>query len=89
MDPDTRLMNVGMYRGMIGDNEKSISVLLVPTQHWGLHFSKYKQRGEEMPVAVVYGWDPTLMFCASVPYAIPAILNMKWLAICVANRWNW
>jgi UbiD family decarboxylase len=62
MDPDTKLMNVGMYRGMIGDDEKSIAVLLVINQHWGMHFTKHKRRGEEMPVAAVYGWDPTLLF---------------------------
>ena len=61
MDPDTKIMNVGLYRGMIGDDEKSIAVLLVSNQHWGIHFSKYRRRGEAMPVAVVYGWDPTLL----------------------------
>ena len=40
-DPDTGIMNVGVYRGMIGDTEKSIPVLLVRNQHWGIHFSKY------------------------------------------------
>ncbi|MFC1903239.1 UbiD family decarboxylase domain-containing protein, partial [Chloroflexota bacterium] len=67
MDPDTKIMNVGIYRGMIGDDEKSIPVLMAAARHWGVHFSKYKERGEEMPVAVVYGWDPTLMICASNP----------------------
>ncbi len=64
MDPETKLMNVGMYRGMIGDNKRSIAVLLVRTQHWGHNFTKYERLGEEMPVAVVYGWDPTLLMCA-------------------------
>ncbi len=64
MDPNTMIMNVGTYRGMIGDNEKSITVLLASSQHWGHHFLKYKKRGEEMPVAIVYGWDPTLLFLA-------------------------
>ncbi len=68
MDPDTKLMNVGMYRGMIGDNEKSISVLLQRTRHWGRHFTKYERRGEEMPVAVVYGWDPVLLMCSAANF---------------------
>lgn len=59
MDPDTKIMNLGIYRGMIGDDEKSIPVLLSKSQHWGIHFSKYEERGEDMPVAVVFGWDPT------------------------------
>ncbi len=65
MDPDTKLMNIGMYRGMIADNEKSISVLLQRTRHWGRHFTKYERRGEEMPVAVIYGWDPVLLMCSA------------------------
>ncbi len=71
MHPDTRTMNVGMYRGMIGDNEKSIAVLLARSQHWGLHFTEYEKRGEEMPVAVVYGWDPVLLMCAGNPLIHP------------------
>ncbi len=71
MDPDTKIMNVGLYRGMIGDNEKSIGVLLARSQHWGLNFTKYEQRGEEMPVAVAYGWDPTLLICSAMPIAHP------------------
>ncbi len=71
MDPDTKIVNVGVYRGMIGDNEKSIPVQLLPFRHWGRHFLKYKERGEEMPVAVVYGWDPTLLFLAGAPVTHP------------------
>ncbi|MFC2032202.1 UbiD family decarboxylase [Chloroflexota bacterium] len=67
MDPETNIMNIGMYRGMIGDNEKSMPVLLLPVQHWGRHFSKYRERGEEMPVAVIFGWDPALEFLAGTP----------------------
>ena len=71
MNPDTKIMNIGMYRGMIGDNEKSIPVLLARSLHWGIHFSKYEQRGEEMPVAVAYGLDPALMICAGIPVHHP------------------
>ncbi len=65
MDPDTGLMNIGVYRGMIGDDKKSIPVLMQRSQHWGLHFSKYEKRGKPMPVAVAFGCDPLLMVCAS------------------------
>jgi len=67
MDPDTKVMNVGLYRGMLGDDEKSIAVYLSRNQHWGIHFSKYERRGEEMPVAVIYGWDPTLLMYSGTP----------------------
>jgi len=67
-DPETGLMNVGLYRGMLGDDQRSIAVFIARNQHWGVHFSKYERRGEEMPVAVVYGWDPTLlMYSGTAP----------------------
>jgi 3-octaprenyl-4-hydroxybenzoate carboxy-lyase Rift-related domain/3-octaprenyl-4-hydroxybenzoate carboxy-lyase N-terminal domain len=74
MDPDTKLMNIGVYRGMIGQDEKSIAVLLVRSQHWGAHFSKYEQRREEMPVAVFYGCDPLLLM---------------WQEDGGKSQWNW
>ena len=59
-DPDTGILNAGTYRGMIA-KKNTIGVLLAMTQGWGKHFSKYKNRGQEMPVAVVIGWDQTLV----------------------------
>jgi len=38
---------------------------IAPSQHIGQHFAKYRERGEEMPIAVVNGWDPTLEFTAA------------------------
>lgn len=70
MDPDTHLLNIGTYRGMIS-TKRTISVLLAATQGWGKHFTKYKNRGEEMPVAVVLGWEPTLFMVASTPVSYP------------------
>ena len=71
MDPDTGIMNVGMYRGMLGDDGKSIPCLLVSGRHWGQHFLKYKERGKDMPVAVAYGTDPALLIYASAPIVHP------------------
>jgi len=67
-DPDTGIQNVGIYRGMIVGKNKTAKII-APTQHIGQHFSRYKELGREMPVAVVYGWDPSLPFagCAPVP----------------------
>ncbi|MDY6862298.1 MAG: UbiD family decarboxylase [Thermodesulfobacteriota bacterium] len=65
-DPETGVMNAGTYRGMIAGKDK-IAVLLATSQHWGIHFAKYKERKEPMPVAVVYGWDPSLFIAASTP----------------------
>ena len=69
-DPDTGVLNAGTYRGMI-TGKNTIGVLLAMTQGWGKHFSRYKSRGEEMPVAVVIGWDQSLFVVASTPVNHP------------------
>jgi len=69
-DPDTRVMNVGIYRGMISQRDTTPFLLLKGGQHWGNHFLKYSERGEPMPVACVIGWDPIMPFLAGSP--IPA-----------------
>ncbi len=70
MDPDTKIMNIGTYRGMVG-NRNTIPVLIAASQHWGVHFAKYRRLGEEMPVAVVYGWDPVLFILATAQLTHP------------------
>ena len=69
-DPDSGVLNGGTYRGMI-TGKNTIGVLLAMTQGWGKHFSKYKNRGQEMPVAVVIGWDQTLVSRRSTPVNYP------------------
>lgn len=66
-DPVTGRLNVGMYRGMVGQKPNSLPVLLWRPQNWGLDFKKYADKQEEMPVAFVYGWEPCLPFCAASP----------------------
>ncbi len=66
-DPDTRVMNVGIYRGMIGRKDTTPMLLIKGGQHWGQHFLKYASRGEPMPVACVIGWDPIMPFLAGSP----------------------
>ena len=66
-DPDTRVMNVGIYRGMIGRKDTTPMLLIKGGQHWGHHFQKYADRGEPMPVACVIGWDPIMPFLAGSP----------------------
>ena len=61
-DPDTGVMNVGMYRGMIGKKDTAPFLLIKGGQHWGQHFVKWAARGEPMPVACVIGWDPIMSF---------------------------
>ena len=63
-DPETQVHNVGIYRGMVAAKNR-IPVLLWRAQHWGGHLTKYE--GEEMPVAYVIGWEPSLGFTAGAP----------------------
>ena len=69
-DPDSGESNVGLYRGMIISRNK-IGVLLVPSQHWGIHYEKYQRLGKSMPVAIVIGTDDLLPFVASNPLLLP------------------
>ena len=66
-DPETRVMNVGIYRGMIGKKDTAPFLLIKGGQHWGAHFAKWAARGEPMPVACVIGWDPIMPFLAGSP----------------------
>lgn len=69
-DPDTRVMNLGVYRGMIGKKNTIPSLLVLGGQHWGQHFAKYAALKKPMPVACIFGWDPIMDFLAGSP--IPA-----------------
>jgi 4-hydroxy-3-polyprenylbenzoate decarboxylase len=69
-DPDTRVMNVGIYRGMVSAPDTTPFLLVKGGQHWGQHFVKYAAKGEPMPVACIIGWDPIMPFLAGSP--IPA-----------------
>jgi 4-hydroxy-3-polyprenylbenzoate decarboxylase len=68
-DPDTRVMNVGVYRGMIGAKDTTPFLLIKGGQHWGAHFLKWAARGKPMPVACVIGFDPIMPFIAGSPIA--------------------
>ncbi len=70
-DPQTRLMNVGIYRSMIVGRDR-MSTLIAGSQGWGAHFAKHRARGESMPVAFVFGWDPVMEFIGGSP--IPATI---------------
>ena len=67
-DPQTGGINLGTYRGMILDKNR-IGVYLSPQQHWGIHYQKYIEMGEPMPVAVAIGLDPAVRFVGSVPFS--------------------
>ena len=71
MDPDERWINVGCYRAMIQD-QRSVSLLIVPGKHGYMHREKYFRRGEKMPLLIVVGGDPLFFFMAGTehPYGL-------------------
>ena len=62
-DPDSGQYNMGIYRGMVADQDH-ISCLLAPSQGWGDHYTKLRDRQEPMKVACVYGCNPLLTILA-------------------------
>lgn len=66
-NPHDGRLNVGIYRGQIIGPDK-IGKLLIPTQHWGEHFTQHREAHASMPVAVVHGWHDVLPFCAGSPF---------------------
>jgi UbiD family decarboxylase len=68
--PDTHVMNVGVYRGMVAD-KTHVPIYMYRAQHIGHHALAWQQKGaKEMPIAYVIGWEPSLDFCAGAP--VPA-----------------
>src|SRR5262249_13045678 len=69
-DPETGIMNVGVYRGMLAGHDR-IPILMWRAQHIGHHVTAWQRGGKaEMPIAVAIGWEPALDFCAGAP--VPA-----------------
>jgi UbiD family decarboxylase len=66
-DPETGVMNVGVYRGMVAGKNK-IPILMWRAQHIGHHVTAWEKGGKrEMPIAVAIGWEPSLDFTAGSP----------------------
>jgi UbiD family decarboxylase len=73
-DPETGVGNVGTYRMQLkGPRRAGIGGFhLEGTQHFTIHFRKYRARRERMPVAVALGADPTvgLTSVTRLPYGL-------------------
>jgi UbiD family decarboxylase len=66
-DPDTNVMNVGVYRGMVA-SKNQIPILMWRAQHVGHHVTAWQQKGfKEMPIAVAIGWEPSMDFVGGSP----------------------
>jgi 4-hydroxy-3-polyprenylbenzoate decarboxylase len=70
-DPDDGWVNLGTYRVMQQD-ERHVGYYISPGKHGRIHREKYFQRGERMPVAMVFGGDPLtfLAGCTEIPYGL-------------------
>jgi UbiD family decarboxylase len=67
-DPETGWTNSAIRRfQVVGKDE--LCVLIIPTQHEGMIFSKYKDRKEPMPVSIVIGADPLVYIACNMPAA--------------------
>ena len=67
-DPDTGWLNVGNYRLQV--LEKNLTGILIRPgwEHAGLHFSKYIEREEPMPISIVIGGPPLCTYVGTVPF---------------------
>ncbi len=66
-DPETGVMNVGVYRGMIHDKTR-MPILMWRAQHIGHHVTAWHQGGaSELPIAVAMGVEPSIEFVAGAP----------------------
>jgi UbiD family decarboxylase len=62
-DPDTGVQNMGTYRGQLKSSDRLGMMMLVNMRAGGLeHLSKYRARGERMPIAIVVGCPPLVAF---------------------------
>jgi 4-hydroxy-3-polyprenylbenzoate decarboxylase len=70
-DPETGWVNMGVYRMMVHD-KRSTGMFIVPAQHIGYHFAKYKKLNKPMPVAVAIGVDPAVVLaaCGRFPFNV-------------------
>lgn len=65
-DPETGWTNSGIRRFQI-KGERKLCILILPTQHEGMIFSKYLNKNERMPISIVVGADPLTYACTLFP----------------------
>src|SRR6202167_363883 len=66
-DPDTGVMNVGLYRGMIGKKHTAPFLLVNVRERGGAHCVTWAGGDKPIPVACVVGWDPIMACLAGSP----------------------
>ncbi|MDD4143866.1 MAG: menaquinone biosynthesis decarboxylase [Prolixibacteraceae bacterium] len=93
IDPESKIPNMGMYRMQVIGPDKT-------GMHWhkhktgAVHFEKYKNRREVMPVSVALGGDPVYTYAATAPmpenvdeYLLAGFLKKKPVRLvkCITN----
>jgi 4-hydroxy-3-polyprenylbenzoate decarboxylase len=70
-DPDDGWVNLGTYRVMVHDRNR-LGYYISPGKHGRIHRQKWFDRGERMPVAMVFGSDPLLFLasCTEIPFGV-------------------
>ncbi len=72
-DPDSGVRNMGTYRAALKASDRLV-VRMVAREATGaggyLHWLKYRARGEKMPIAIVVGCAPIVMFTGPQKLAI-------------------
>jgi 4-hydroxy-3-polyprenylbenzoate decarboxylase len=66
-DPDNAAdINVGVYRMQVLGRDRLI-VRWLPNRGGARHFARWRERREDMPIAIVIGADPATMLAAAMP----------------------
>jgi len=66
VDPNTGWQNTGIRRFQLKDKNKTCNLML-PLMHEGLIFSKWIEKGEPCPIAIVIGADPLYYLISQMP----------------------
>lgn len=84
-DPETGAQNIGQYRISLKASDRLTSMWLIQTNSGSHnHWTKYKKRGEMMPVALAIGSPPTLQVCG--PQKVPEYLDDMDVAGALAGK---
>ena len=71
-DPDTGVQNTGMYRAALKATDRLVVRMVARAGGAGgwVHWTKYRERGERMPISIAIGAAPTTVFPSPQKLAI-------------------
>lgn len=65
-DPETGVVNVGVYRVQVQDS-MTVSLMIAPSKHGRNMIDKYHSKGKNAPVVITLGMDPVTWSAAAFP----------------------